>query len=451
MSTPSHVGWAAKAGYAFGDFGLNLFYTFCTLFLLYYYTDVLGLSPTAGGLIIMAALILEAVVDPLIGFAASRTRSRFGRYRPYLLFGAVPLAVSFVAMFVPTGLSGGALVGYATCAHLLFRIVYAVVGIPFAALSAEITSDSHERSQIAGMRMVFALISAFLLSTLTLPVSKLAGGGVHGFFVFSLLSASLAVPVLMITFASTRENNSTHEEMPSLRDTLAMLRGNSPLLILLAATVLALIGSTMLTKTLLYYLKYDVGSETAVTYALAVYTACAGVSIPLWVRIMARTSKRATWLAGSAVSIVVWLVFYALAPREGLLLWVLLGIGGGANGALSLSFWSMLPDTVEFGEWKSGIRSGGAIYGLVSLTQKISLGVGIGLLGIMLDAIGFHANAAQSAPTLASLRVLFNLVPAVLSALVAALIWFYPIDQHLHKRLMRVAERKRRGRTNRPG
>lgn len=436
--------WPAKIGYAVGDFGLNLFYTFCTLFLLYYYTDVLGLSATAGGLIIMVALVFEALVDPLMGFVASRTSSRMGRYRPYLLFGAVPLAASFVLMFVPTGLAGNSLIAFAALAHLVFRTIYAVVGIPYAALSAEITLDSGERSQVAGLRMIFALVSATLLSSLTLPASKWLGGGVNGFFWVSLIYAALSVPAILMCFAATREQSSLDRDHPSLRDTLAMLRSNWPLQILLAATVLALVGSTMLTKTMLYYLKYYVGSEAAVTYALVVFTLAAGLSIPFWLWITARSSKRLTWLAGSAVSVANWLAFYALSPREGLVLWVMLGIGGFANGAISLSFWAMLPDTVEFGEWKAGLRSGGAIYGLVSLTQKLSLGLGIGLLGILLDTIGFHANMTQTPETLQGIRVLFNLVPAAVSALVAVLIWFYPLDHRLHGRITRVMQRRLR-------
>jgi GPH family glycoside/pentoside/hexuronide:cation symporter len=131
-------------GYGLGDFAFNLTFTFCSLFLLYFYTDVLGLSATTAGLIIMVALIWEGATDPVVGVIANRTRSRWGRYRPYLLLGCVPLAVSFVAMFVPWGLSGTALAVYAFVTHLLFRTVYTLVNIPYIALSAQMTTDSSQ-------------------------------------------------------------------------------------------------------------------------------------------------------------------------------------------------------------------------------------------------------------------------------------------------------------------
>lgn len=443
MNAAGPLGWGNKLGYAVGDFGLNLFYTFCTLFLLYYYTDVLGLSPSMAGGIIMAALLFEAVLDPLMGFVANRTQSRFGRYRPYLLFGSVPLALSFIAMFVPTGLQGGALAAYAMAAHLIFRAMYTVVGIPYASLSAEMTQDSRERSQIAGLRMIFATACALTLATVTLPLSSRLGGGQVGFFGLSLVYGGLFVPILVFCFFKTREATGARPDAPTFGEIFAMLRANWPLQLLLAATVLALIGSTMFSKTLLYYLKYDVGSETALTFALMVVTGSAALSIPFWLFITSRTSKRFAWLMGSTMTVMNAIAFYLLAPRAGPLLWFILGVNGFGNGALSLSFWAMVPDTVEYGEWKADVRAEGAIYGLVSLTQKFALGFGIGLLGVLLDFVGYRPNLEQTASTLHSMRVLLTLVPAALAMMVGTFIWFYPLDHALHGRLTRAIAARR--------
>lgn len=438
------LGWGEKVGYSAGDFAFNLFYTFSTLFLLYFYTDVLGLAPSTGGFIIMAALLLEAVADPLMGYVANRTHTRFGRYRPYLLFGALPLGLSFVAMFVPTGLVGSPLLAYSLATHLVFRLTYTVVGIPYISLSAEMTRDSRVRSQIAGMRMLFSTACAIVLSTATLPLAKLFGGGVQGFFRLSILYAVVAQPVFWACFATTRETPIEAGSSPKLRDIIAMLRFNWPLQVLLAATLLALVASTMFTKTLLYYLKYDVGSEQAMTTALTIVTASAALSIPLWIWVSARTSKRKVMLAGAVMTMVNSLIFYAVAPRLGIALWSILAFSGLANGALALSFWGMLPDTVEFGEWKNGLRAGGAIYGLVSLIQKLALGFGIGLLGALLDRIGYRPNAVQTQATLHGMRVLLTLVPAALAVAVTVLVWLYPIDHKMHGRLTRAIARRGR-------
>lgn len=435
--------WRRKAGYAVGDFGLNLFFTFCTLFLLYYYTDVLGLSPTVSGMIIMAALVLEGVFDPLMGVIANRTHSRFGRYRPYLLFGALPLCLSFVGMFVPTGLSGNALAAYALASHLIFRTVYTVVGIPYIALSAEMTSDSRQRSEIAGARMLFSLACGLTLATVTLPLSGWLGGGQIGFFRLSLVYAAIAFLVFLLCFSQTVERSEARPEAPSVRDMIAMLRANTPLQVLLVATVLASIGSTMASKTLLYYLKYDVGSEAALTPALTIITGSAAISIPFWVFVTTRRSKRVAWLSGVALAVCNLLVFYAAAPGVGPILWTILAVSGFANGAVYLTFWSMVPDTVEYGEWKTGARAEGAIYGLVSLTQKVALGFGVGLLGVLLDAVGYRPNLEQTDAALNGMRILLTLVPAAMAVMVGTLIWFYPLDHTLHGRLTRAIDWRR--------
>lgn len=444
MTQRTRLPWRRKAGYAVGDFGLNLFFTFCSLFLLYYYTDVLGLSPGVAGMIIMAALVLEGVFDPMMGVIANRTRSRYGRYRPYLLYGALPLCLSFISMFVPTGLTGTALAAYALASHLLFRTVYTVVGIPFIALSAEMTSDSRERSEIAGARMLFSLACGLALATMTLPLSAWLGGGQAGFFRLSLIYAALAFLILLLCFSQTSEGSDAPPEAPSIRDMIAMLRANTPLQVLLAATVLASIGSTMASKTLLYYLKYDVGSEAALTPALTIITGSAAVSIPFWIAVTARKSKRVAWLSGVVLAVCNALIFYAVAPRLGPALWAILGIMGFANGAVYLTFWAMIPDTVEYGEWKTGARAEGAIYGLVSLTQKVALGLGVGLLGVLLDGVGYRPNVVQTEATLGGMRILLTLVPAAMAMMVGTLIWFYPLDHELHRRLTRAIDRRRR-------
>jgi GPH family glycoside/pentoside/hexuronide:cation symporter len=422
-------------GYAAGDFALNLMFSFCTLFLLYYYTDVLGLTATTGGLIIMAALVWEGLFDPLMGVLANRTRTLGGRYRPYILYGAPILSLSFVAMFVPTGLAGTSLALYAFATHMVFRTAYTVVGIPYISLSADMTRSSTERSKIAGARMLFALASGLTLAAGTLPLSKALGGGVLGFFRLSLIYAGVAVAIFFLCYRSTREGSGDDTRAPAFGAMIRMIRDNTPLLLLLGGTVIASVAGTLSGKTLIYYVKYNLAAPDAVTPSLTLLTAAAGLSIPVWVALGSRLSKRATWLCGSVISVVTLLLMFALAPPVGPVFWGFLVALGVGNGAFYLTFWSMVPDTVEYGEFRSRVRAEGAIYGLVSLTQKIALGIGVGLLGVLLDAIGYKPNVAQTPATLMGIKVLLTIAPAALGMVVGGIIYFYPLDRPLHGRL----------------
>lgn len=437
------LGAGRIAGYGVGDFAFNLTFTFCSLFLLYFYTDVLGLSATTGGLIIMSALIWEGATDPIVGMLANKTRSRWGRYRPYLLFGAVPLALSFVAMFVPLGLSGTALAVYAFATHLIFRTVYTFVNIPFIALSAQMTNDSLERSKLAGARMMFAIFCGLVLAALSLPLVGALGGGTAGFFSLSLIYGAVVVLILFLCFSVTSEEVETGEDHPTLADMLRAVRSNRPFLALLAATVLGSVAYTMSGKAMIYYMKYYAGTEASVTTALSIGLLAAAFAMGPWIWVTKRTSKRTVWLLGAIITSCVSITIFALAPKAGPLLWTLLGFAGAGNAAFILSFWSMVPDTVEYGELQTGTRAEGAVFGFMIFSQKVALGIGTGLLGIILDMVGYHANQAQTPETLHGITIMFTLVPLALGLAAAACIWFYPLDQKTHARIVEDIARRR--------
>ena len=432
--------------YGAGDFAFNLSFTFCSLFLLYFYTDILGINATTAGLVIMVALVWEGVTDPIIGMIANRTRSRWGRYRPYLLFGAIPLALSVVAMFAPLGLSGGALVAYAFVTHLIYRTIFGFVNIPYVTLSAQMTRDSNQRGQLAGARMIFAILCGLTMGALTLPLAKAFGGGHAGFFSVSILYSALATIILLVCFVTTREAIEDETEHPSFATMAQTLRVNRPFLILLLATVLGATGFTMSGKALVYYLKYYVGSEAMVTAGLVATLGTAALAIIPWMLVTRRTSKRVVWLAGASINVIAYLAIFLIAPRSGPWLWLTLVATGIGNSAFTLTFWSMLPDTVEYGEWKTGTRSEGAIFGLISFTQKIAFGLGTGLIGVMLDHVGYVANHAQSSETLHGITAIYGLGPLLLFLGSALAILAYPIDDLTHRRLLRaIAWRRARG------
>jgi len=444
VSGAAQLPFARKLGYGVGDFGFNLFFTTATLYLLYYYTDVLGLSPSTAGWVFASALIWDAVFDPVMGYVANRTRTRWGRYRPYLLFGGLPLAASWTLIFLPVRFEGSALVLFAVSAHILFRTLYAVVSMPYLALSAVMTSDSQERGVMAGIRMVSAATCGLLSAFFTLKLVRAFGGGSSGFFWTAVIYGALATVIFVIVFASTREVAADpHERAPSPGEMLRMLGRNQAFWIVCAAMLAGSIGGTFFQKSIPYFFKYSLGREDLIGPALTAMTAAVTISIPLWTAVMKRTSKRIMWLTGACIGLVGQLLLWFGPETPGYILPVL-GLLGVAAGAGYLGFWSMMPDTVEYGEWRSGIRSEGAVFGIVSLIQKGALGLAAGALGELLSQIGYRANQAQTPETLASLKGIMVGGPILFGITVIASIAFYPIDGRLHGRLVRVLEMRRR-------
>lgn len=441
-------GFRARLGFGVGDVANNLYWTTVSLFLLYFYTDVAGLSSAVAGLTIMVALIWDGLIDPFVGALANRTRTRWGRYRPYLLFGSLPLALSFVLLFLPVGLEGSALALFALASQMLFRTVFAFTGIPYSSLSASLTTDSQERNALTAVRMMFATGTGLLIAFFTQPIVAALGGGRDGFFGVAVIYATLAIIIHLLCFASTKEQVSgagIEARPPTFRELLRTLRRNRAFLIVFGATVLGTIGGAIGSKVLLYFFKYNIERPDLTNVALALATGTVFVFVPVWSWVTKRTSKRLVWLIGAAISATAaTLIFFSSGQGADVrLILALLVVQGSGTAAFYLTFWSMLPDTVEYGEFRGGVRTEGVIFGLVTFAQKAALGLGIGLLGVLLELIGYRANEQQTPATLADIRILFSLVPAAALILSAALIYWYPLDGRLHGRLVRVLSRRR--------
>jgi GPH family glycoside/pentoside/hexuronide:cation symporter len=427
-----------RYGYGFGDVGFNIYFTTAGLYLLYYYTDVVGLSAATAGWISGAALVWDAFCDPLMGYLASRTRTRWGRYRPYILFGTVPLAASWVLMFLPTGLEGAALIVFTLAAQILFRTLYTIVSMPFLSLSAAMTSSSAERGQLAAARMVCASGIGLLVAFFTLKLAAWLGQGddMAGFLRAAILYGSIGIVAhLVVFFTSTEDPLLADLPRPDITGIWRMLRGNRPFWIVAGWMMLGSSAQTIFTKTFPYYFKYAVNRPEMIGSVLALSILCSMLSIPVWEAIMRRTSKSRITVMGFFVIVAGGLAF-AFAGTNLAAYFAVAVIVGFGNGAGYLAFWAMVPDTVEYGEWQTGVRAEGMVFGLISFIQKAALGVAVIGVGQALSAAGYVANQPQSPQTLEAMRDLMIWAPIILGGLGVIIIRRYPIDKVRHAELV---------------
>lgn len=432
-----------KIGYGIGDFGFGLFFLTASQFLLFYYTDILGLDPSTAGWVFGAAVVRDALIDPVMGAVANRAQTRWGRYRPFVLFASVPLALSWALIFLPVGFSGGALVLWALAAHLLFRTVYTVAYMPYLALSAAMTEDSAERSALAAYRLIFQALSGVLAAFATLKLAETFGGGQQGWFAAAAAYGALATVMLLVAFATAREVS--FGDGPKVRPTFGemarVLRANRAFWLVCGAFLIGSVGFVFFNKSLPYWIKYGLGIDNFGPF-LGVLAMGITFTIPLWAFLTRRTSKRIAFLVGSAVSLVACLGLWLAPETRGAWMPLVMLLGAG-NGGVILSSWAMMPDTVEYGEFRTGTRAEGAVFGFVSLVQKGSLGLAAGALGEVLTLIGYRANVAQSADTLGLMKGVMLGVPALFYLGAAAVILFYPLDARTHGRMVKVLQRRR--------
>ena len=444
------LGWARITAFGAGDFACNLYWQSISLYLLFYYTDAVGLSAATAGLIYMVASIWDGLIDPLVGAAADRTRTRWGGYRPYILFGAVPLALAFGLLYYRPPLEGTALVAFVLAAHLLFRTLYATVNVPYAALTARMTRDARERATLSGARMLFSTVAAMVVALTTQPIAQAVTGrpdGARGFFVAACLFAGVATLVLPLVFLTTREQSGSGP-VPA-RDGAswaywgAVLQ-NRAFWSLIVGGGFMITCMTALGKSVLYYFKYYLGDEAGARTALALASASGLAFVPLWMAVARRVGKRTIWLVSCAIYAGGLVVFALVDLRAAWQMDVFLVYMQLATVGLSFAYWAILPDTVEYGEWKTGVRAEAFVFGLALLFQKIALGLGAGLFGLALAGVGYHPNRIQTPETLHGLKAIMVTLPLLGVAICAVAMLFNPLKGGVHERIVAELSRGRR-------
>lgn len=429
---------AKKIGFTLGDYASNIYWQSVSIFLMFFYTDAVGLSAATAGLIYMIASIVDAFADPVMGGIADRTRTKRGRYRPYIIFGCVPLGLSFILLYWRPPIEGLWLTLWMLVSHIIFRFAYTAVTIPFTSLNARLTSSSDERSTIAGYRMIFGVLAASTISLLTLPLVTRFGGvatNPAGWTWAAVAFAVVATAIYPLVYYIVREpaEPETPEPKLSFAGYWRALAPNRAFWVLIACTCVAFVGAVAVGDAMIYYFKYYLNDAAAVGNAYAAMSMVGLIAIPAWVWVTKFIGKRNVWFAASAWGLAC-LSFFALVDirSPGLMTAWLVVQSVGALG-LSFTFWSMLPDTIEYGEWRTGLRTESFIFGLFQFFLKVALGVGTGLFGVLFDWVGYQANVAQTPETLTGLKWLIVILPAIGTALGGLIMILYPLRKGVHE------------------
>lgn len=436
-----------RAAYGIGDYAICLYWSGVGLYLLYFYTDVVGISPLYAGWIYAIGITWDAITDPFMGFIAERTRSKWGSYRPFIIFGSVPLALSFVMLFWVPPFEGTFLFLFLLLVNIFHRSCFTIVSVPYSSLTARITDDSDERTKLTTARMLAASFGTFSISAAGFPIVLFFGSGNEstGFLFLGLISGSIAILILAITvyFVKERTFDPVNQINANFKLVAKSVSQNYPFWIVFSSILI--LGSTalMFNNNLIYFVKYSLDLHAYQGLILGTSGGFTLLAIPFWALLALRLGKRNSWLIAMVWLLIGFLAFYFYPTQslsELLIILAFLGFGNGATGVL---FWSMLPDTIEYGEWKTGIRTESSLYGFMTFAQKGAIGISALLLGIILTNIGFIPNETQSQETLDSLKMVMSWVPISGVILSLVMVIFYPINKSFHAKLLKdIAENK---------
>tara|TARA_B100001250_G_scaffold391024_1_gene391516 strand:+ start:3666 stop:5024 length:1359 start_codon:yes stop_codon:yes gene_type:complete len=438
-----------RAAYGIGDYAICLYWSGVGLYLLYFYTDVVGITPLLAGWIYALGIAWDAITDPFMGYLAERTRSKMGSYRPYIFYGAIPLALSFILLFWVPPLEGVMLFVFLLTVNLVHRTCFTIVSVPYSSLTARITDDSDERTKLTTARMMGASFGTLSVSALGFPIVLWFGDSDEalGFIFLGMICGLTAILVLSITvrFVKEREFNFSPAQIPSFSKVARSVAKNYPFWIVFGSILILGSTSIMFSNNLIYFVKYSLDLHEYQGLILGVSSGAALLAIPFWAYAALKIGKRNSWMAAMALLLVGFLAFYfypIASLNELLLVLGFIGIGNGATGVL---FWSMLPDTIEYGEWKTRVRTESSLYGFMTFAQKGAIAFAAILLGMALTQIGFEPNEVQSDETLAGLKFIMTWIPLTGILISFVLVSFYPIDKSFHQKLVHEIEARKLG------
>lgn len=423
--------------YGSSDFGFACTDTIMQVLFAIFMTDVVGVKPAYAALAIFIGRTWDYINDPLIGFFSDRVRSRWGRRRPFLLFGFLPFGLMFAMMWYrPPTESQLLLCAYYALAYFLFDTSYTFVTMPYVALTPELTQDYDERTSLTTYRMAFSILGslvAFIVPLVIIGTMRPENTG-RVFTMGIIFGAACALPLLLTFFGTREKPEYATQSQPSLRESLRAVWKNRPFLFAAGIFLFTWTAADIIQAFLLYFLKYRMNMEAQSDIILGAIFITALLVLPFWEWASRKTDKRKAYVAGMIFLSVIMVTLTFLGPSAGMPLILLMAILAGIGvSAIHVLTWAIIPDAIEVDELATGQRHEGVFYSLVSLFKKIASSIAIPLTLLVLDWSGYVSNAATQKPsTILAIRVLMGPVPSVLllGGIVFAL--FYPLSRAGH-------------------
>ncbi|HEX2979324.1 MAG TPA: MFS transporter [Anaerolineaceae bacterium] len=438
-----------KLGFGAGEFSSSIFFTLTSFWLMNFLTDEVRLSAGIAGTALLIGKIWDAVIDPLIGSISDHTRSRWGRRRPYLLFFAIPFGAAFVLMFRTPGIDGqtGKFI-WALLTYVFFCTVYSFTNIPYNALLPELTSDYNERTNVSGFKMSFAVIGTLLGAGAAMPLMALFSGRTAGFVGMSAVFGFLASLSLIVTFFSVKEPPVAEAKLSSsVFSSLKDVFSNRPFMLILTTWFANSTAVAIMQTMLIYYYKYLILDEDAVTLAMIALLIASMLTIPLWVWLCKKMGKKQAYFSGMTLTLCAVLAFAFFADKLGavpaLVLMALAGVGFASH---YVGPWAIVPDTIEYGYAATGRRSEGVYYSVWTFVVALGGALAGFLVGQGLDLFGYVPDVAQSSRSILGIRQLIGVLPGLFILVANVVLAMYPLtkknyEQILEKIQMMEAER----------
>ncbi|WP_302993934.1 MFS transporter [Bacteroides clarus] len=452
-----------KIGYGFGDMASSMFWKLFGAYLMIFYTDVFGLPAAVVGTMFLITRIWDSAFDPIVGVVADRTHSRWGKFRPYLLWLAVPFGIIGILTFVTPDWSPTGKLIYAYVTYSLMMMIYSAINVPYASLLGVMSPNPKERNTLSTYRMTFAYIGSFIALLLFMPLVNFFSGNSKeladqqtGWTMAVVVIAILCIVLFFGCFAWTKERVKPIKETQNpLKEDLKDLFKNKPWWILLGAGVAALVFNSIRDGATVYYFKYFVVEEDYATVSffgmsfllsglyLALGQAANIIGVIAAAPVSNRIGKRNIYMWAMIIATVLSVIFYWFDKDDLIWMFVFQALISVCAGSIFPLLWSMYADCADYSELKTGNRATGLIFSSSSMSQKFGWAIGTAVTGWLLGFFGFQANAVQSEEAISGIKMFLSFLPAIGTILSVVFISMYPLTENKMKDITTELEHKR--------
>ena len=440
------LGFKEKLGYGLGDTASHFVWDMVGFWLLFFYTDVYKIPAAAAGTIMLVARFWDMAIDPVIGIVSDRTQTRWGKFRPYILFGAVPYALLAILTFTTPNLGETGKIIYAGATYVLLMTAYAAVNLPYSSLAAVMTDDTYERAGLNTYRFICAFGGQFVVTGLALTLAKFFGGGdkAQGFQYTLILFGFLSLVFFFITFKTSKERVQPSPALKnSLKEDIKNLGKNRPWIVLAIVGVVSFVMFAMQNAAIAYYFKYYIGKEDNVQLFNVVGTVALIVALPFSKPLARRFGNKNVFIGSSLISGAFFIAMYLPGDKSLFTIYVLNILGKMAYAPAVPLLWTMIADSADYSEWKTGRRATGLYFSAATFAQKAGWGIGAAIAGWVLTVFNYVPEATQTATALTGIKLLVSVIPGVLYMSCAIFMLAYNIDSRTTD-LMQVELKARR-------
>lgn len=452
------IGFKEKVGYGFGDFASSMFWKLFSMFLMIYYTDVVEISPASVGTMFLLTRLWDGLNDPIMGIVADRTSTAKGKFRPYLLWIAIPFGVIGVLTFSSPDFTPSGKLIYAYVTYTLMMMVYTAINVPYSSLMGVMTSDTKERTSLASFRFIGAY-SGGIFMTATVPYLldffRNSGSNDGQSYQYTVaIYAIIAAFFFIMTYKWTNERVEPLKEKTSIKNDLKDLAKNGQWFIMLGAGIAVLIFNSLRDGSIMYYFKYFVQDQELPIYGFVKWDKLAGAYMTVWLvtnllgvllakPLSAKFGKKYSFIGAMFVASFFSFLFYWVNPNSIGIIFALNVIIGLSAGIVLPLIWSMYADIADYSEWKTGRRATGLVFSSSSMSQKMGWTLGGAVTGWILYAYGFEANIEQTSESLEGIKMLISIYPAIGALLSGLALLVYKLNDSMMKNITDDLETRR--------